>query len=168
MSEDIKTHWKKYFNYEYLGTDSLPNGEDLILTIKELKTEDVIGSGGKKDTCLICYFHEDIKPMIMNRTNCKTIAKIYETPYTEEWGGYKIQLFAKNGIQAFGTITDGLRIREIKPQLDELKDIKAKVRTALGAYKGEDLTAIKVELNEAVELGKADEKFFKSILKKIA
>lgn len=31
------THWKTQFNYPYLGAHSLPEGKDLILTIREMK-----------------------------------------------------------------------------------------------------------------------------------
>lgn len=31
------THWKNQFNYDYLGVYSLPDGKDIILTIKETK-----------------------------------------------------------------------------------------------------------------------------------
>ena len=38
-------------------------------------------------------FAENVKPMIVNSTNAKTIEKLYKTPYIEEWKGRKIQLF---------------------------------------------------------------------------
>lgn len=31
------THWKTQFNYDYLGAYSLPDGKDIILTIRETK-----------------------------------------------------------------------------------------------------------------------------------
>ena len=32
------THWKTQFNYDYLGAYSLPDGKDIILTIREKRT----------------------------------------------------------------------------------------------------------------------------------
>ena len=72
----MKTHWKKEFNYDYMGSYSLPDGKDVVMTIKETRKEKVTGSAGKKEDCFVCYFHESEKPMILNRTNCKTIADI--------------------------------------------------------------------------------------------
>ena len=43
-----KTHFKKLMNPNYLGAYSLDDGEDIILTIRNVKKEDVIGADGKK------------------------------------------------------------------------------------------------------------------------
>ena len=37
---------------------------------------------------------ENEKPMILNRTNCKTIAKLHGSPEVEDWVGKKIQIYA--------------------------------------------------------------------------
>jgi len=110
----MKTHWKKEFNYDYMGSYSLPDGKDVVLTIKETRKEQVIGTNGKKEECFVCYFKESDKPMILNRTNCKTIAKIHGTPFIEEWPGKRIQL-GIDLVSAFGEQVEALRIRNIKP-----------------------------------------------------
>lgn len=116
-----KTHWKKEYNYDYIGSYEMPtDGSDIILTIKETKKEEVIGGDGKKQMCLVAYFQEKgRKPMILNRTNSKTIQKIYGTPYLEEWVGKKVQLYSTS-VKAFGEVTDALRIRDFKPVTKEL------------------------------------------------
>lgn len=114
MSE-TKTHWKKFFNYDYMGAYSLPEGKDVVVTIKELKKEIVTGQAGKKEECFVCYFSDSDKPMILNRTNCRTIEKLYGSPFTEDWRGKKIQLYVAT-VKAFGDITDALRVRDFKPE----------------------------------------------------
>lgn len=109
-----KTHWKKEFNYDYMGSYSLPDGKDIILTIKETKKEKVTGPGGKKEDCFVCYFVESDKPMILNRTNCKTIEKIYKSPFIEDWPGLRVQL-GIDTVSAFGESVEALRIRNVKP-----------------------------------------------------
>lgn len=42
------THWKTQFNYPYLGAHSLTEGKDLILTIREMKREEVTGKTVRK------------------------------------------------------------------------------------------------------------------------
>ena len=79
------THWKTQFNYDYLGAYSLPDGKDIILTIRETKKEQVVGASGKKEECFVAYFFESVKPMILNRTNCKTLTKIFKNPNFESW-----------------------------------------------------------------------------------
>lgn len=115
------THWKKEYNYDYLGAYSLPtDGTDMVLTIKETRKEKVVGGDGKKQDCFVVYFQEQgVKPMILNRTNAKTIQKVYGTPYIELWVGKQISLY-QTTVNAFGTQTDALRIRDYKPIVKEL------------------------------------------------
>jgi hypothetical protein len=110
------THWKTQFNYQWLGAYSLPDGKDIILTIREMKREEVIGNSGKKELCLIAYFHENAKPMIVNKTNCKVLEKLFKTPMIEEWSNKQIQVGATR-VDAFGDKMDALRIRPFAPKL---------------------------------------------------
>lgn len=122
-----KTHWKKQFNYDYLGSYSLPEGRDVVLTIKSTSKKQVMGANGKKEECFVCDFIEQgtrdwIKPMILNRTNCKAITKLYGTPYIEEWAGKKIQIGIEL-VSAFGDTTDALRIRNILPDAKRIAEL---------------------------------------------
>ena len=112
------TNWKNQFNYDYLGAYSLPDGKDIILTLKETKKEMVTGSNGQKSECFVAYFHENAKPMILNKTNCKTIEKLFNTPNIEEWVNKQIQI-GSTRINAFGEMTDCLRVRPFAPKLSE-------------------------------------------------
>lgn len=74
-----KTHWKKLTNPDYLGSYAFQPGEEKTVTIKEVKRELVFNpSASGKEECTVAYFVEDIKPMILNTTNCKTIAKVWD------------------------------------------------------------------------------------------
>ena len=139
---ETKTHWKKQFNYDYLGSYSLVPGEDLILTIKETKKEMVTGTSGSKEQLFVCHFVEGAKPMIMNRTNCKVIEKLY-TPFIEDWKGKQIQVYSEN-VKAFGEIVEALRVKPVipnakKPELKPNTDIweKAKAHLANGGKIGD-------------------------------
>lgn len=128
--QEEKTHWKKQFNYNYLGAYSIPEGKDVVVTIKEWKKEMVVEAGtGAKKECLVCYFTDADKPMILNKTNCKIIEKLYGSPYLEDWGGKKITLFAQS-VKAYGEYTDALRIRDTKPY-EELDNNETLVKMAL-------------------------------------
>ncbi|MCK9456910.1 MAG: hypothetical protein M0R31_06415, partial [Candidatus Riflebacteria bacterium] len=112
------THWKNLANYDYLGAYSLKNGKDKIVTIKEIKQELVTGNGGRKENCIVAHFSDEEKPMILNKTNCKTIQKVYSTPLIEEWVGKKIVLFASTTSLA-GETVECLRIRPYPPVADK-------------------------------------------------
>ena len=109
----MATHWKKLTNPNYLGAYSLDNGADIVLTIREVRMEAVIGSDGKKEDCAVCYWQENEKPMIMNTTNLKMVAKLTGSDYIENWVGTKVRIGTEK-VRAFGTVTDALRIRDEK------------------------------------------------------
>ena len=109
------THWKKLINPDYLGAYSLDPGKDMILTIRQVKKEMVTGADGKKEECIVCYWQEDQKPMILNVTNCKMISKLLKTPYIEHWAGHRIQIGAEM-VSAFGEKVEALRVRKQLPE----------------------------------------------------
>ncbi len=109
------THWKKLTNPDYLGAYSLEDGQDIVLTISNVRQEAVTGPEGKQEQCLVCYWKEQAKPMILNVTNSKMIEKLLKTPYIEEWSGKRIQIGAEK-VKAFGEIVDALRVRSFLPE----------------------------------------------------
>lgn len=114
------THWKKLTNPDYLGAYALEPGQDLIVTIKTVANEVVTGTDGKKETCSVMHFVENVKPLVLNATNSKAITKLLKTPYIEQWSGRKIQLYVETGIKAFGDIVDAIRVRPFLPVEKEL------------------------------------------------
>lgn len=116
-------HWKKSFNPDYLGAFSIENGQDIIATIKSVGVEKVVGDKGRKEECLVCRFVEDIKPMILNKTNCKTISKIYKNPDTDSWIGKRIAIYGTTTNFA-GDVVECLRIRNSIPTVAAKSNIK--------------------------------------------
>lgn len=114
------THWKQLTNCEYIGAYSFQPGEEKIVTIKNVVNEVVSGTDGKKESCSVMHFAENVKPMVLNATNSKTITKLLKTPYIEEWVGRKIQLYVQKNVKAFGDIVDAVRVRDFLPVEKEL------------------------------------------------
>ena len=114
------THWKKLSNPDYLGAYAFNPGQEIIATIRGVTNEVVTGTDGKKETCTVMYFVEEVKPLVLNATNSKTISKLLKTPYIEQWAGRKIQLYVEKGIKAFGDIVDAVRVRPFLPVEKEL------------------------------------------------
>lgn len=139
--EEKLTHWKKLTNPDYLGAYALQPGEDLIVTIKNVTQGDVIGTGGKKESKTVVVFEEKgIKPMVLNRTNSKTITKLFKTPYIEQWKGKKIQIYIEHDIQAFGETVDGIRVRPFLPKED--KPICSACKQEIQAFNGRSPQAL--------------------------
>jgi hypothetical protein len=118
--ENTLTHWKKLTNPDYLGAYAFQPGEEMIVTIKNVANEIVTGTDGKKESCSVMHFIEDnVKPLVLNATNNKTIAKALKTPYVEHWAGKKIQLYVET-VKAFGEMVDAVRVRPFLPVEKEL------------------------------------------------
>lgn len=110
-----KTHWKKMVNLDYLGTYALEDGKDLTVAIDYVRRENVTGNNGRSEQCMVAHFSGDIKPMILNRTNAKTITKVLGSPYIEDWAGKSITLYADT-TRFGGDIVECLRVRPYAPQ----------------------------------------------------
>lgn len=109
-----KTNWKKLADKDYLGSWDIENG-DLVLTIKNVEQKKVKNPQGKEELCIVCEWYENYKPMILNATNCKTISKIYNSDYIEDWCGKKVALFVTS-VSAFGDTVEAIRIRNFIPR----------------------------------------------------
>ena len=114
-------HWKNLANYDYLGAYSLEGiAPEITLTIKSIKKERVTANGGASEDCIVAYFEETnvdgvvVKPMVLNKTNCKTIEKVYETGDVEEWIGKQIIVFATTTKFA-RDVVPCLRVKNEKP-----------------------------------------------------
>lgn len=124
---ETKTHWKKQTNPDYLGAYAFDEGQDKTLTIKETKVIQVKNNKGEQEQCFTCFFVEPVKPLILNKTNCKTIEKVLCTPYIEEWAGKKIQLYVQGGVKAFGSVVEAVRVRDFTPE-DESIDTEPAIK----------------------------------------
>jgi len=112
----MKTHWKKLTNPDYLGAYSLNDGKDLNVTIEKVVREMITGTGGKKEECTVAYL-KGTKPMILNNTNCKQIAKLAKSSFIEDWSGLTITVFVAH-IRAFGEDNvECLRVRQELPKI---------------------------------------------------
>lgn len=131
MSDKILTHWKKLTNPNYIGSYSLQPGEERVVEFIKVVREMVTGADGKKEECTVAYL-KDEKPFILNSTNCKTLTKVFESPFIEQWVGRRCTIFSAK-IKAFGEEMEALRIKSIKPPLPELTPLSDKWSGAIAA-----------------------------------
>lgn len=112
------THWKKLTNPNYLGSYAFQPGEEKAVTIASVGQETVTNPAepDKKEKCIVAHFEQPEKPLILNKTNCKTIEKLAGTPDIEKWPGVGIILCVQR-VSAFGDLVEAVRIRPVKPFL---------------------------------------------------
>lgn len=111
MADNV-THWKQYFNPDYLGAYAFEGNEEKVVTIQKVVKEVVVGENGRKEELPVAHFRENLKPLILNRTNAKTITKLTGTPNPQQWGEVSITLYADRNVRGkSGEVTEGVRIR---------------------------------------------------------
>lgn len=108
------THWKAAFPSEYFGHQHMPDGNDMIVQIKDVKKEVVQGQRGKEEK-LVAHISADPDKWILNKTNAKTIEKVLGSGYIEDWAGKKIQLYVTKTSSPEGLV-DCVRVRDFPVQ----------------------------------------------------
>lgn len=113
-----KTHWKKIVSDpNYLGEADFQENEEKIVTIARVADRVEVQTNRGKEKKAAVYFRENLKPMILNATRSKAIAKVAGSPYFEDWPGVMIQLYIDPNVEAFGEIVSAVRVRPRKPQI---------------------------------------------------
>lgn len=115
-----KTHYRKVFKSDHLGVadleDIIETGKPLIFTIKEVKQEFDVKVAGKKGNHNIAYFHEKIKPLVVNAGNSKILSAMAGSKFVEDWGNLTIQLYIDPTAKFGGEVTGGVRINPESPK----------------------------------------------------
>lgn len=114
-----KTHYRKAFNSPYLSSADIV--EPTVLTIKHVKLE-ADKSKKTKDQFNTAYFvepeirkGEPLKPMILNATNSKTMSKLADSKFIDDWNGLKITVYVDHNVRFGKETMDGLRVSPNKP-----------------------------------------------------
>ena len=115
----LQGDFRKFMNKNYLGSWDIPDGDNLIATIDHVEREQVENAKGKELKLTIHFTDRGLKPMILNSTNSQRISKVAGTTRVEKWDGITIAIYTEK-VQAFGSISDALRIRDYAPKSKEL------------------------------------------------
>ena len=78
-----------------------------IVTLTDVWSEAVLSAGRKK---LVVSFREFEKPLILNKTNIKRLARIFGTGDTKAWRG-PVTLYVEPGVEYAGRVVGGIRVR---------------------------------------------------------
>lgn len=139
---DQKTHYRKAFDSPYLSAADLV--EPTVLTVARVQLE---RDKTKKtsDSFNTIYWTqkelrpgEELKPMILNATNSKTMKNLTGTPFIEEWAGTTVTVYVDQNVKFGRETVEGLRIstekpRQTKPEL--LKANEKEWKNAVARYK---------------------------------
>lgn len=114
--------------FPYIIGDSLID-KTITVTMDNVRIEEMQNNRGKKEEKYVLYFRETDKGLILNKTNSKTIAKLYGAE-TDQWSGMQITLYGEK-VKAFGETHDVVRVAPAKPAPAKSNGKKADSQPAL-------------------------------------
>lgn len=135
---------KRYFDTDYIGAYSIDDGIEPILTIDSIWHGELTLGGGRKENHVLMKFRErqvpgvdDVKPLILNSTNRKTLKRLFGDDSAAALEGKRIQLYIDPKVRdpQDGGFTEGLRIRPFHPKIKSDEPIKCDgCGNMVGAY----------------------------------
>lgn len=144
-----------YRNSEYMGAEDIEEGTEPILTIKALYNANITLARGKERHDVIVFEEEkvsgsitQVRPLVVNATNRKTLRKIYGNVTADNLVGKKIQLYLEKNVRdpSTGDRVDGIRIRPKVPSAPRTEPFICEqcgqVVTAFASYSAEDIVRI--------------------------
>lgn len=110
---------------EYLGAEDIDDDIEPILTIDGLWNGMVTLQRGKENKDVLSFKEErvpgifQVRPLIINSTNRKTLRKLYGDAKASTLCGKQIQLYIDHRVRdpQDGGLTDGIRIRPFVPRV---------------------------------------------------
>ena len=139
---------------EYMGAEDIEAGTEPVLTIKALYNGLITLSRGKERHDVIAFVEEtvpgsinQVRPLVVNSTNRKTLRKLYKATTADALVGKKIQLFLQHGVRdpSTGDKVDGIRIRDQIPNGKAAEPPKCatcgKIITGLPGFTPEQIAA---------------------------
>lgn len=140
---------RKYFNSPYMGVYSIDDGAEPVLTIAKVMFGKITLEGGRKEERVLLHFTEgkvaglaEVKPLVLNATNQKTLEKLYGKG-ADALIGKAVKLYIDPAVRAVGGgTTEGVRIRSYVPErvvLPCCSDCGGEIKAAMG--KGVDYLA---------------------------
>ena len=110
------THFRQYFDSEYLGSWDLPKGRETVVVIDKVTGGVLTGQKGRKDKKVLLTFRGKKKLMAANVTNCKLIAGIYGND-VRGWIGKPIALYVAENVDSPNGPVDAIRVRPRAPSM---------------------------------------------------
>lgn len=104
-------HYRSLYDANYIGAWDLTG--DTVVTIEKVEAGELVSEGNKKSRKPILTFKGAQKKFAVNKTNGKTIARLYGTD-TTKWIGKRITIYPTQ--TKFGPETvDAIRVRPEAP-----------------------------------------------------
>ncbi len=96
---------QEFIGSRYLSQEDL-DGE-LVVTLSHVVPEQLLEEDDEK---LVAHFKEKVKPLILNKTNIRRMAKIFGSKWADTWQG-EITVYVDPDVEMQGKIVGGIRVK---------------------------------------------------------
>ncbi len=110
--------WEKIIDPNFLNAELIGDiGAERVVTIKDIDMAECYDEGTKTKIQKQTVFFEECKPMVLNKTNAKTLKKLFSpnSDNPSDAFGHRIILKVEE-VKAFGKKTTGIRIKEFSEE----------------------------------------------------
>jgi hypothetical protein len=90
--------------------------DEIIVTVEKVGKANVAKENDEPEYKWLIRFTEFKKPMVLNATNIKRLAKACDSEDTDDWIGRQVVLYVDHDVEFAGNVVGGLRIRAMKKQ----------------------------------------------------
>lgn len=115
-----KTHYRKAFDSPYLSSADIV--EPTTLTISHVTLE-ADKTKKTKDKFNTAHFvekeirpNENLKPMILNASNSKTMKNLANSPFIDDWKNIRVTVYVDPNVRFGKELVEGLRISPNAPE----------------------------------------------------
>lgn len=110
--------WEKVIDPNFINAELLGDvGAEKVVTIKDIDMAECYDEGSKAKVQKQTVFFEECKPMVLNKTNAKTLKRLF-SPNSDNPAdafGHRVILKVEE-VRAFGKKTTGIRIKEFSEE----------------------------------------------------
>lgn len=106
--------WEKIIDPNFINAELIGDiGAEKVVTIKDIDMAECYDEGSKAKVQKQTVFFEECKPMVLNKTNAKTLKRLFSPNSDDPRNAFGHRIILKvEEVKAFGKKTTGIRIRE--------------------------------------------------------
>jgi hypothetical protein len=101
--------------------------EPRVMTVRAFKKTNVARENEEPRYRWLVKFDESDKPMVLNTTNIKRMAKIFASENTDNWVGKPVEIYNDDEVEFGGNIVGGLRVRKANGARRSVRDVNAEI-----------------------------------------
>ena len=89
---------------------------EIDVTVAKVGRQNISKEGEEAEYKWLIRFTEFTKPMVLNSTHIKRLARACKSEDTDDWIGKKVKLYVDHDVEFAGNVVGGLRIKGSAPE----------------------------------------------------